>query len=280
MHITRSIALLSLAVLATSVLGSGAAVAQAPGQVTASPSTVAVGEVATITASGFGDLPTAPFGLSDVSGVAQLSADGTTYGTTAEASVEADGTATVYFKATAPGSYVVDATNGETPIGETTVTVTAATESAPSVTAAPSTFAAGESTTITASNLGGLQTVGFGLGGDSVGTSFDPGEAAVSDGTAETTFSASEPGTYVIDISDGETSLAQVSVTVTAAAPTEVPQTPTATPQPAPSETGISSAVIWAIVVALLVLIAAVVAIIVIMRRRRSTGPRSGRNAR
>ncbi|THG33987.1 hypothetical protein E6C70_11225 [Glaciibacter flavus] len=207
-------------------------------EVTANPSTVAVGEVARVTATGLGGLETAGFGLSNTDG-ASLSADGSTFDTSATSPVT-DGSAQVYFKASEPGTYAVDVTDGESPIGDTTITVTAdAPAAGAQLTASPGTITAGQPVTITASNLGGLATANFGLGGNSGDATLDPATATVTDGTATTTFTASEPGTYIVDVTDGETPLASTQVTVTGAdpAPSMTTTTPSSTPTPAPTGT-------------------------------------------
>ncbi|MFC8682679.1 LPXTG cell wall anchor domain-containing protein [Microbacterium ureisolvens] len=93
------------------------------------------------------------------------------------------------------------------------------------VTAGDATLTVGQSTTITASNLGDLEVVYFAVtpstGGSlssivlaSAGAEV---EKPVTDGSATATFTANAVGTYVVNVSDGETSLGQTTITVAAA---------------------------------------------------------------
>lgn len=259
------------AALAAALLASGAsaAVAQSSGvQVTADPATIAVGDTTTVTATGLGGLETAGFGLDNTSD-GSLSADGSSFSSTASVPAS-NGSAVVYFKASAAGTYTVNVSDGETSLGQATVTVT---DAAPpseqaQLAASPSSVTAGQSATITATGLGGLESAAFGLGSGPAGASVNPESATVSGGTASTTFTATEPGTYTVDVTDGETPLATVEVTVTAAStptPTVAP-----TPAPAPTEDGVAPWVVWLIVIIALLVIAAIVITVVVRNRRRA----------
>ena len=272
----KSRLLVGLVIVGGLLSGSAAAHAQSSEvEVFANPQTTGVGQPTPVSATGLGGLQTAGFGLDTTTG-GSLSADASTYGPTAQVRVN-DGNALVYFKATQPGTYTVDVSDGETPLGQTTITVTAdAPTTGAQLAAAPTSIAAGRSSTITATGLGGLPSARFGLGAGPSGASVDPISATVSDGTATTTFTATQPGTYTVDVTDGETPLATVEVTVTAASPTPTSTptpTPTAssTPTPAPSDGG-GSAVVWIVVIIALLVIAAVIVTAVIIVRRRSGG--------
>lgn len=269
--------LLGLAVFAAVLSGSAAAHAgSAEVEVFANPDTVGVGVATPVSATGLGGLETAGFGLDNTTG-GSLSSDASTYGPTAEARVN-DGNALVYFKASQAGTYTVDVTDGETPLGQTTITVTAdAPTTGPQLSASPASIESGRSATITATGLGGLETAGFGLGGGPSGAQVNPSDARVSDGTASTTFTATQPGTYTVDVTDGETPLATVEITVTAASPTPTPtqtSTPTTSPTPAPtpSDSGVPAAVVWIIVIVAVLVVAAVVITAVVLARRRGAG--------
>ena len=94
------------------------------------------------------------------------------------------------------------------------------------VTATPPTITVGGTSTITATGLGDLETVFFAVSGGPGGSvssivlasSGSEIEKPVTDGTATATFTANAVGTYVVNVSDGETSLGETTVTVTAAA--------------------------------------------------------------
>lgn len=168
--------------------------------------------------------------------------------------------------------------------------VAASASAAPQVTASPASIAVGQSTTVTATGLGGLETAGFGLDDNSAGT-FAGGstsaEVAVSNGTATVEFTAETAGTFTIAVGDGETVLATTSITIAAAtptptatpaptaspppAPTAAPvPTPTASPVPAPAGDSFPWTIVW-LVLGLLVL-AGIVTVIVLLARRRSDG--------
>lgn len=93
------------------------------------------------------------------------------------------------------------------------------------LTASAATIAPGGSTTITATGLGDLQTVYFGVGGtggslSSIVLASGAGTSVakpVSNGSASATFTASTAGEYVVSVSDGETVLDTVTITVAAA---------------------------------------------------------------
>lgn len=121
-----------------------------------------------------------------------------------------------------------------------------ATAATPSLTAAPASVVLGETTTVTASGLGGLQTATFGLAdtdsgafsGDGVETGATTAEAPVSEGTATVEFTPTRVGDVVIAVGTGESVLGQVTVSVSAATAEPAP----ATPSPAPASPSASSA--------------------------------------
>lgn len=86
----------------------------------------------------------------------------------------------------------------------------------------------GESTAITATDLGDLETAYFGLSDTSAGTFAQSGAssyaAPVTGGTATATFTASAPGTVTIAVGSGETVLSTIEVIVDSApAPAPAP---------------------------------------------------------
>jgi hypothetical protein len=274
-------ALLGLAAISALLLGgvvggaAGAAHAQADEvEIFANPTTVAIGESTAVSATGLGGLETVAFGLDDTER-GSLSSDGSTYGATAEAPVN-DGSALVYFRATEPGEYTVDVTDGETPLAEVAITVSAdAPASGAKLEVSSSSMAPGESVTVTATGLGELGTALFGVGDGPMGGTLDPTESAVTDGSASTTFTATLPGNYVLDVTNGETPLASVEVMVVEATPSPTAAL-TSTPSPSPESNGSSTVLVWVIVIIAVLLVAAVVAAVVLARRRRS-GPAARR---
>ena len=270
--------LIAVAVAAVMTVGGSAlAVAQTGVEVTASPPTIAVGETTTITAEGLGGLETAGFGLGDTSS-GTLSVDGGAGGATADAPVSG-GRATAQFTPSVEGTLTISVGDGETVLGTTTVTVTAAAPTAQaSLTADPESIAVGETARITASGLGGLEKAGFGLGDTAAGTFTAVGgsgtgessiEVDVSDGTATVEFTAAQAGSVTIAVGDGETSLATTTITVTAASASPTPSpSPTATTAPG-GDAGFPAVWIWIIVLGAL-LIAAIVVIVILAVRRRT----------
>lgn len=91
------------------------------------------------------------------------------------------------------------------------------------LTADPVQILVGETTTIVATGLGGLDNAFFGLGDTNAGIFTESGEAdysaPVSGGQATATFQAAVAGTVTISVSDGETPLATVELTVGDAPP-------------------------------------------------------------
>ncbi|MFE5407261.1 LPXTG cell wall anchor domain-containing protein [Microbacterium sp. NPDC056569] len=94
------------------------------------------------------------------------------------------------------------------------------------VTAGSATITVGGSTAVTASGLGDLQTVFFAVSGGTGGSlssivlasgGGSTVEKSVTDGSATATFTASAVGTYNVSVSDGETTIGQTTITVTAA---------------------------------------------------------------
>lgn len=241
--------------IALTLTGTAAATASTVAVLTASPDSIAVGETSTVTATDLGGLETARFGLDATPG-GSLSAEETPV---------SNGSAAVQFTATQAGTFTVAVSDGETVLASTTITVTAGDTgggSVAAVDASPAAVAVGETSKITASNLGELTTAGFGLDG-TPGGSLSADEAAVSDGVASVEFTATQAGTFTIAVSDGETVLGTTTVTVTAAA------SPTPTPTPTPEAgNGLAAEIIWLIVILAALLVAAVVTIIVLVRKR------------
>ncbi len=93
--------------------------------IVAAPSSPAIGEVTTITASGLGGLESATFGIDDPSAGA-FSGDGAETGATTAAVPVSDGSAVVEFTPTRSGDIVVAVGTGESVLAEVTVSVSAA----------------------------------------------------------------------------------------------------------------------------------------------------------
>lgn len=110
----------------------------------------------------------------------------------------------------------------------------------PAVTIDPATVAIGETTTVTATGLGGLETATFGMDatdaaafdGDGVDAGGTTARVAVVDGSATVELIPTRAGEIVVAVGTGESTLAQATVTVTAA---------TAEPVPASSTPGATS---------------------------------------
>lgn len=239
----------------------GAAAAAQTATVTASPAEMAIGDISTITAADLGALTTVTFGLDSTPGgsLKVIGASGSS--TSAEVDV-VDGKAGVDFSSTQAGTFTIAVSDGETVLGTTTVTVDGGGGSTVAqVAASPASVTVGTASTITASGLGGLADVDFGLDGTPGGT-LSAESARVSDGTATVEFTATEAGTFTVAVSDGETVLGTTTVTVTVAQPS-----PTPTPSPTPAQ-GSDSALLWIVVVLGLLAVAAIVTIIVLVRRR------------
>ncbi|AZS38549.1 hypothetical protein CVS47_03207 [Microbacterium lemovicicum] len=260
------------------MLGGAAPAASAQEQptVAVAPASVAVGEVTTVTATGLGGLETAFFGLGDPSAGA-LSVDKTTFATTAEVPVS-NGTAVVYFRGTAAGTVTIAVGTGETSIAQGTVTVTGSAPAGAIIELSTSSPKVGEPVTITAKNLGGLESARFGTGASAQQATITPSSSPVSAGTATATFTATQPGTYSIDVTDGETPLASTDITVTGSSPTpsatpSAVTTPSssATPAPAPASDGIPLGLIIALAVLILAVIGLVIALVVRSRKAGST---------
>ncbi len=102
------------------------------------------------------------------------------------------------------------------------------------VTASPETIAVGDSSTITATGFGGIDSIRFDVTGAPGGMLAGGGASAevpVTDGTATTTFSASQGGTFTIEVVDGEAVLAIANVVVTSPAPPTAQTTIVASPE-------------------------------------------------
>lgn len=112
---------------------------------------------------------------------------------------------------------------------------------APAVVAAPSSPSVGEVATITASGLGGLASATFGIDDASAGAFSGEGAeigattaaAPVSDGSAVVEFTPTRTGDIVIAVGTGESVLAEVTISVSAA--TAEPAPSTVSPTSAPS---------------------------------------------
>jgi hypothetical protein len=256
-------------VAALLIVGVGPAQASTTPQVSVSPSSIAVGETTTVTATGLGGLEQVFFGMDDTSAGVFTENDDVLY----QAAVT-DGEATATFSATQAGTVTIAVSNGETPIATVPLTITGGTDTGSvSISASPTGIEIGESTTVTATGLGGLETAFFGLDDNAAGT-FEPGggssaEAPVTDGSATITFTGAQEGTVTVAVGDGENVLGTTTVTVSAApSPTPTPS-PTASPEPAPAA-GWHVGVIIAIIIGALLVIGAVIALVVLAQRRKN----------
>lgn len=118
----------------------------------------------------------------------------------------------------------------------------------PAVTIDPATVAIGESTTVTATGLGGLETATFGMDatdaaafdGDGVDAGGTTARVAVVDGSATVELIPTRAGEIVVAVGTGESTLAQATVTVTAATAEPVPAT--SAPSSAPESSASPSA--------------------------------------
>ena len=266
----RFLALLGASLLTAALgLSSGmSATAAATPALAADPASIAVGETSTVTATGLGGLETASFGMGQSDG-----ASFTESGTPSYAAPASGGTATATFTSDQAGTYTIAVGDGENVLATIEITVTAAAPpQGAELTAESATITTGETTTVTATGLGGLESASFGLGG-TPGGAFSPGgetsvTSPVSNGTATAVFTASEAGSFTIAVGDGETVLATTIVTVTAAATPTAEPTETPMPISANTDDGIPAWVIWLIVG--IVIAAAVVVTVVIVNRRRA----------
>ncbi|CAN3701044.1 hypothetical protein MMX123_01037 [Microbacterium sp. MM2322] len=120
----------------------------------------------------------------------------------------------------------------------------------PAVTIDPATVAIGETTTVTATGLGGLETATFGMDatdaaafdGDGVDAGGTTARVAVVDGSATVELIPTRAGEIVIAVGTGESTLAQATVTVTAATAEPVPATSSAPESSASPSAGEDSA--------------------------------------
>lgn len=118
----------------------------------------------------------------------------------------------------------------------------------PAVTIDPATVAIGETTTVTATGLGGLETATFGMDatdaaafdGDGVDAGGTTARVAVVDGSATVELIPTRAGEIVVAVGTGESTLAQATVTVTAATAEPVPAT--SAPSSAPESSASPSA--------------------------------------
>ena len=266
----RLAAVLGAALLAVVLGTAGASAASAATvEMTADPASIVVGETSTVTVTGLGGLETAFFGLAPTPDGGSF----TESGDIQYAATVSNGTATATFTADQAGSFTVAVGDVETPLGSVIITVTEADPSGGTTLQADSpTITTGETTTVTATGLGGLESASFGLGG-TPGGSFSPSgdtqvTSPVTDGTATAVFTASEAGSFTIAVGDGENVLATTIVTVTAAAtPTPTPTpSPTATPVPANTDGGMPAWLIW-LIVGIAVAVTAIVTTLIVNRR-------------
>lgn len=118
----------------------------------------------------------------------------------------------------------------------------------PAVTIDPATVAIGETTTVTATGLRGLETATFGMDatdaaafdGDGVDAGGTTARVAVVDGSATVELIPTRAGEIVVAVGTGESTLAQATVTVTAATAEPVPAT--SAPSSAPESSASPSA--------------------------------------
>ncbi|KQR88902.1 hypothetical protein IFU40_15510 [Microbacterium sp. CFBP 13617] len=118
----------------------------------------------------------------------------------------------------------------------------------PAVTIDPAAVAIGETTTVTATGLGGLETATFGMDatdaaafdGDGVDAGGTTARVAVVDGSATVELIPTRAGEIVVAVGTGESTLAQATVTVTAATAEPVPAT--SAPSSAPESSASPSA--------------------------------------
>lgn len=118
----------------------------------------------------------------------------------------------------------------------------------PAVTIDPAAVAIGETTTVTATGLGGLETATFGMDatdaaafdGDGVDAGGTTARVAVVDGSATVELIPTRAGEIVVAVGTGESTLAQATVTVTAATAEPVPAT--SAPPSAPESSASPSA--------------------------------------
>lgn len=280
--------LVTLAILTMLLTVDGAVAASAEANtpaLSASPTTIAVGETTALTATGLGDAVEIGFGLGDNDAGTFSAARGVSGYSSIDIPVS-DGQATAYFLAAKTGSFFIDITDGETPLAQVLVTVTDPQPQPTQTSETPvievgSPLVVGQKVTVTG-KVGGLQTVGFGLGSPDAG-SFSTGGASgssitanVTDGTATVDFTPARAGSVTIALSDGENVLASAVVEVSAASasPSATPTptaTPSATPAPAPvTESG--SILPWILLVVALLVIAGSIVWLVLSRRRGTRG--------
>jgi hypothetical protein len=118
------------------------------------------------------------------------------------------------------------------------VAASASAAATPAVVAAPSSPTVGEATTITASGLGGIESATFGIDDTSAGVFSSDGAATgaatsavpVSEGSAVVEFTPTRSGDIVIAVGTGESVLAEVVISVSAATAESAPSTIGPTP--------------------------------------------------
>lgn len=272
-------AIISAAALAAAGAGS-AAYADPAVRVSADQTTISVGGTTTITASGLGGLARATFGLDDTT-MGVFSGSGSAAYT---GEVLSNGTSVATFQALKAGTVTIAVGDGESVLGTVAVTVTGSARGGARVVVDPTTIRAGQTATVTATGLGGLQKAVFGQSGPGGGAFAGGGSSvsvSVTGGTASTSFTAGRAGTFTIAVGDGETPLATTTVTV-AAAPTPSPAptptvtptvapvpTPTVAPAPVPSGSGVPLGIVI-VIVAVVLIAAGAVAWMLVARARRA----------
>lgn len=115
----------------------------------------------------------------------------------------------------------------------------------PQVTVDPSTVAIGESAQVSATGLGDLTTVTFGMDttegaafvGDGVGPDATIAEVPAADGAALIEFTATESGAVTVTVGTGQSVLATAVITVTAATSQPAPEPASPSPTASPSDT-------------------------------------------
>jgi LPXTG-motif cell wall-anchored protein len=180
-----------------------------PPRLTADPSAITTGASSIVTATNLQDGSTAYFSVSEGGSL------------TATRVTATGGTAQTTFTAATAGTYTVYLGDGETTIAAVQVSVADLTEptdvadpGGAQLTANPLSIRAGASSTVTAINLEDGATAYFSV---SEGGSLTATQVTAIGGAAQTTFTAARAGTYTVYLGDGETTIAEVRITVTAA---------------------------------------------------------------
>lgn len=196
----------------------GAVAAHAEAQVvlTASPTTITMGESSTLTVTGFEDGVNAIFSIStpvlpNNEGMIEP-----------ESVIIAGGPGITTFTPNAAGTYVIDVSTpvSEGPLASVTIIVNEAPPVAPiALTASPTTITLGQTSTLTATGLeDGLNAI-FAISTPVLPNNqgmIDPESVTIAGGPGITTFRPNAAGTYVIDLYTqySESPLASVTITV------------------------------------------------------------------